>query len=57
MSSWVVVSKQLLSDGNEAMLVPAFANLTRPSKVKRVVYLLSDVLYYAARYIVVSYLF
>ena len=55
--SWIVVSKQLLGDGNEAMLVPAFANLTRPSKVKRIVYLLSDVLYYAARYALASYLF
>jgi hypothetical protein len=57
MSSWVVVTKRLLSDGNEAMVVPAIANLTRPSKVKRIVYLLSDVFYYAARYVVVSYIF
>jgi hypothetical protein len=55
--SWVVVTKRLLSDGNEAMVVPALANLTRPSKVKRFAYLVSDVFYYAARYAVVSYLF
>ena len=55
--SWVVISKRLLSDGNEAMVVPAIANLTRPSKAKRIVYLLSDLCYYAARYAVVSYLF
>ena len=52
--SWVLVSQQLLTNGNELMIVPAVASIERPSKIKRLVYLVSDVAYYAARYLLVS---
>ena len=55
--SWVVVSKQLLQNGNELMIIPAVANLVPRSRFERFAYMVSDVVYYAARYAFVSYMF
>jgi hypothetical protein len=55
--TWVFVTRQLLANGNELMIIPAVANLVPRSKIQRCMYMLSDVVYYSARYAVARYLF
>jgi hypothetical protein len=49
MRDWVFVTKQLLTDGNEAMLVPAMYSFRRKTKVQRIVCIATDLLYYTIR--------
>ena len=53
MNSWVLLQNQFMGDA-ELMLVPAVATLEKPKRLKRIVYLFSDVVYYTARFLLVS---
>lgn len=58
MSGWVFVTKQLLGNENEAMLVPAIFNCTnrtkRKPKTERMLCIASDILYYTIRYVILK---
>ena len=50
MNGWIVVTKQLLDNGGETMLVPALYNCKRKTKLERVLCVASDLVYYTLRY-------
>ena len=53
MNSWVLLQNQFMGDA-ELMLVPAVATLEQPKRLKKYVYLFSDILYYTARFLLAS---
>jgi hypothetical protein len=54
MNGWIIVTKQLLDNGGEAMLIPALYGCKRKTKLERVVCVTADVLYYTIRYVVLK---
>ena len=59
MSGWVIVSKKLLDNQNEIMLVETIANIARRkrSKTEKILGVVTDVVYYSVKFAVLKTVF